>query len=618
MTFLHLHDRPGIPDRPDSPDFFGTRLLPATSYRQSLLAPPSTPPLPVNHPLQLRYALLASLLLTGVSGIARAQDVSDPDAITPFTLDGSINLSAGTYAVSGIEARQSPFTWTIAGSLTPTVYSVALPFSFVVSEQERDFRQPFNEFGISPRYKWITAHLGFRSMTMGRYTLAGEQFLGAGIELSPGPFRASFAYGRFQRAVEEDTAVPGNIPAYERKGWGARIGGEFESGAVGISVFHALDDSLSLKRRPVETQISPAENTVIGADLRTELLTDLVLDADIGASLYTRDVTSPTIDLDSAGLPKVLGDVQDVRLSTTLTTALRAGLSYRLDNIGIRLGYERIEPDFVSLGSAFFPTDIQSITVAPSLTLLEGNLRMSGSVGFQQDNLLGTKLAKTNRVIGSANIGWQASQEFGIDGQFTNYSTDQSSGRVVLNDTVRIRNVTRSLMLSPRLILNGEGSSQSFLASLAYQDFRDQNPATRTFGGDNSVVTGTLFYSLADLTSPRSIGGTLTVSQTLLDAGNSTTISLGVNGSMSLLAEDALALSSSLTASTISTGGTTPSSSIVFNESLGASYRISPDDAVSLSAYSTQSRPREGVTSSFTEVGVQLGYNRNFAIVKGE
>src|SRR5665213_1267612 len=123
-----------------------------------------------------------------------AQDLESISHQKPLGLDGAITFSGTDYQANGIPYRREPFSWTISGSPTLSFYGVQMPFSFILSEQERSFRQPFDQFGASPQYKWMTLHLGYRSMMFSHYTLAGVTFLGAGFEATPGVIRLSGMY----------------------------------------------------------------------------------------------------------------------------------------------------------------------------------------------------------------------------------------------------------------------------------------------------------------------------------------------------------------------------------------------------------------------------------------
>ena len=78
---------------------------------------------------------------------------------------------------------------------------------------------------MSPYYKWITIHAGYRNINYSQFTLAGHTFLGAGVELHPGIFRFGFISGRFNRAIKADTSLKSFQPyTYSNRGIAAKIG----------------------------------------------------------------------------------------------------------------------------------------------------------------------------------------------------------------------------------------------------------------------------------------------------------------------------------------------------------------------------------------------------------
>ena len=284
---------------------------------------------------------------------------------------------------------------------------------------------------------------------------------------------------------------------------------------------------------------------------------------------------------------------------------------------GVRLGYERIEPEFNSLGAYYFNTDVENWTIAPNLRL--GTVRLAGSLGLQSDNLLGQKVAQTNRVIGSVSSDWQPSQTFGLNLSYSNYSTAQVAGRRLLNDTIAVRNVTQSASISPRLYFQGAGKNQSISLVGTYQDFTDLNAFTQEMT-DNSSLTGSLGYTISFLESKLSLGAGLTASKTDFAAGGSELI--GVNGTAgtTFLKDDALSVNGSLGVSRVSTTGVADFTSTVLNESISLGYRLSAADNLTLTGYATQSSAgginTSGDPEGFSEVSVQLGYARNFNIVE--
>ena len=136
--------------------------------------------------------LIAGGLLT--SPLA-AQDLGHLDLKKPVKLHGNLNIQLQAYKASGIDPRQKDFSWMISGMPTLEIFGVQFPFSFLLSNFDNKFYQPFNQFGVSPYYKWIKLHLGYRNITYSPYTLAGHRMLGAGFDLTPKNFALGLCTG---------------------------------------------------------------------------------------------------------------------------------------------------------------------------------------------------------------------------------------------------------------------------------------------------------------------------------------------------------------------------------------------------------------------------------------
>lgn len=556
--------------------------------------------------------LLAAALFVGVPAFLIAQDLDSIGTAPPVTLYGGVGAALIGYSADGIEQRREPFSWLLNGSLNASLYQIDIPISFIFSEQERSFRQPFNQFGLSPGYKWIRFHGGYRSMAFSDYTLAGVTYLGGGVEITPGPFRLMGMYGRLQRAVEEDTTQPFVFPAYERWGYGAKIGYESDVAEVGLSYFRAWDDSTSLRRPPTEIDVRPQENTVAGLNFAFAIIPNrLRVEAEGAGSILTRDVRSGLTD--SSDIPGFLNDLHQVRNSTTLTFAMKGGLRYTSDDFSALLGYERIEPDYESLGSYFFTTDVERYTLEPSFNLFQQRLRVSGSIGLERDNLMETKSARTDRIIGGANVGWDPTQTFGIDASYLNYSTGQSAGRLPLNDSIAVRSVSQSASLAPRMLFIGTKTNHFVTVVGSLQDYTDKS----LFNGglsDSRSLTGNVIYNLAFVESPLSTGASILYSQTT--TGDIVSVAKGgtINGSIALFGSNlsvGASLGYTLTTQEFNNAET---SADVLNETVNASYKLTDADLISFALYATQSSGNLSINSDFNELTATLSYNRSFSL----
>ena len=198
---------------------------------------------------------------------SRAQNLGNLKDQKPFTLHGTLGAGAEFYQSNEAYPTRPPFAWNIYGTLNPSVYGVSLPLSFVVTQYGKSYANPFTQIGISPTYKWIKLHLGYRTIMFSPLVFAGQSFLGGGVELSPRGFYFGAFYGLLNKAVQEDTSFAHPIePQYARIGYGIKIGVGSPKNNFSLSFFHAKDDSGSIRRlQDSLTTMLPQENTVVGS-----------------------------------------------------------------------------------------------------------------------------------------------------------------------------------------------------------------------------------------------------------------------------------------------------------------------------------------------------------------
>src|SRR5258706_5068660 len=79
---------------------------------------------------------------------AQAQDLETIAKQKPVTFSGSASARLLFYSAKGIADRRKPFSYVLTGSPVLSFYGVTVPLYFVYSEQERSFRQPFNQFRL--------------------------------------------------------------------------------------------------------------------------------------------------------------------------------------------------------------------------------------------------------------------------------------------------------------------------------------------------------------------------------------------------------------------------------------------------------------------------------------
>ena len=429
-----------------------------------------------------------------------AQDLGTITKEKRIQLHGSIGIGSAYYATNSGLNRQQPLSWYLSGNPTVTLFGIACPFSMTVSDQQRNFSQPFNQYGVSPYYKWLTLHAGYRSVSFSEFTLAGANFLGGGIEINPKKFRFGFVIGQFRRAVEEDTSYQfAVLPSYRRTGYAMKIGIGSAANYVDFIYFKGKDDTTSLSTKPKNALVLPGDNVALGLKTGWRIGKHIALDGDIGASLLTRDLQAASFDIDATNPLYKYYDLAKKFISPNISTRYflggRGGITYFNRTFKLALNYRYVQPNYESFGAYYFQQDIQQITVAPAFILLKGKLNFGGSYGIQNDNLLKIKAFKTTRNIGSLNLTYNPSRQFGFTLNYSNFGTSQESGRIQLNDSVRISFVNQTYGGNVRFTKTSPTRTSLVMLMGNVMGLTDRNEFTQRLAQVNTFV-GVLNYSL--------------------------------------------------------------------------------------------------------------------------
>lgn len=352
---------------------------------------------------------------------ATAQNLESIGKEKPIAVTGGASLNQIFYSANGIESRRDPYAWYASGNINFSLYGWSVPLSFSLSNQNSSFQQPFNQYSIHPTYKWITGHFGYTSMSFSPYTVNGHIFLGGGIDLAPeGKWRFSGLYGRFLRAVEHDTATT-TPPAYQRMGYGFKASYVTGKDFVDLIVFHAEDEVGSIGSLPDSLNILPQENLVVSLGGGKSFLQNFMFKAELAATAISNDTRAAESDVDHP-LAKT-GPLYTPRLSSSFYKAFRTSLDFQQNAYIIGVAYERIDPEYRTLGAYFFNNDLENITANGSTSILQGRMNIAVSVGTQRDNIDNTKISTMRRAVGSLNVNYAISQRINFAGSYSNFQT---------------------------------------------------------------------------------------------------------------------------------------------------------------------------------------------------
>ena len=445
--------------------------------------------------------MLVFLCLGSMTFAQSNTDVSQKSSPVKFT--GGVSVLANTYGNGGVGvSRQSPFSYALAGSPTLTIYNISFPFSFTFSDQKFSYAHPFNRYGVSPNYKWVKVHLGYRAMNFSPYTLAGRQFFGVGVELNPGKFYLGAVSGKLENLLaKRDSLVFGATPVetYERKLKGVKLGVGGKSGFDVVFV-KVVDDLLSSEPKLGDhTRLLPQDNVVVGFNAHLNFFKHLLLKLESAGSLHTRDARTDIVIPDSIEVPKIydrLDGLIKANLSTRWGLAGNVGLDLNTKLFTLGVGYQRIDPYFKSLGVYYMVTDFESYTAHFSTKLFNKQLRLRLKGGLQQNNLSLVRRASSVRKVGSANVSYAGRSGFTFNINLNNIQTDQRAGYIEIEDSLRLALVNSSANFNLGYNWRNKTLSQSVNASFGITSFKDVNEDYFLPIGETKNKNINLSYSL--------------------------------------------------------------------------------------------------------------------------
>lgn len=567
----------------------------------------------------MKLKLLCILFLFLLSSQVRAQDIGNIKNQKPVKFAGSTELRGIFYNASGIGNRRAPFSWYLTGSPVISIYGWQVPFSFIFSKDDKSFQQPFNQFGMSPTYKWLTIHAGYRNVSFSPFTLDGHTVLGGGFEMTPGKLRLGFMYGRLNRATVIDTTTQSLIPySFSRKGYAGKIGLGTERNYFDLNFLRAKDDSSSAPRNahllPEEEKILPASNSIIGYGTRFTLFKNIVFESDGAASLYTYDINSPTnsmFTVDNKWKPWL--NRFDINATSEWALAVNGSLGYQQKNYGIKLNYRRIEPGFQSMGSYFVANDLENWTVNPNFTLRNNRIRFNGSMGVQRDNIRNQKQASNKRFIASLIAGAEVNKQLGIDVNYSNFSNTQKPKTLSFADSLKIVQTTNTFSVMPRYSIVGEDVNHMIFFMANFNSMKDFSSYYSAQSGSRDFTTKQFSLNYNISFPKNQLNAFTALSYTDVLSGNTQSnysgISLGGNYSFHK-SKIQTGLNSSFMRNTTNSG-----KGNIVNCSANINYAINKMNTVRLMMFLTKNNPGTAVLNgypSFTETRAELSYQFNF------
>jgi hypothetical protein len=503
----------------------------------------------------MKVILTSIVILCGVVlGVrtATAQVAEEPTA-SWFQYSGSVSTTADYYGSTTStdslgrplwQPRQPGSIYRITLSTNITLFEqvqIPLFMSFTPSETNTltpsvqpptlsDFLQnPLNTISLSirPGVDWAVIKLGSFVPVVSELAGSESQIFGYGAELSPSIFRASFYRGVFQRAAPSDTAR-GIAGAWKQSLMFMKLGiGVKDSTYIDLNVVKMIEDTTSLNNelRPVFRDIQrtvipttpPAdpvyEESVVWKQLpaRDGLLVSVngkvsieggaYLFAEGAGSVETRDVKADPLDV-SLNIPT---SVQTLNTSTHGDFAALGGVGFDAGTWRIEGKLKYIGAGFVAFATPFQQSDYLDITIAPRFSLFDSKFFFAGTVGRRINNLSNNVGESLDQDLISLNATVLPIDDLSIGAGFNNFQIRNS----VVNDTMRIQNVSRSAFLTSTGTIREGKAAHTITGTLSRDEFQDYNVVSSALTS-NDTYSASLQYSYLFAKMPLTLSASAT------------------------------------------------------------------------------------------------------------
>src|SRR5690606_17466268 len=145
-----------------------------------------------------------------------------------------------------------------------------------------------------------------------------------------------------------------------------RLGYGSAANNFSLVILKAKDDSTSLGTVPTEYRLTPDENLVVSFLTKQTIAKKFLFEVEVAQSLYTKDIRTSISGSTGGLMTKIFSSLMANHESTTSSNAVRASAGYQSDLFSLMMRYQRVEPDFRSMGAYYFATDLSNITLEPS------------------------------------------------------------------------------------------------------------------------------------------------------------------------------------------------------------------------------------------------------------
>lgn len=363
-------------------------------------------------------------------GNLQAQDIETVASAKPLQVTGFVNAGVSYLEDNRETSFVSPMGYFATVGLNFNIYgALQIPLSLTYSDQQTSFQRPsFQTFGVSPSYKWVTIHAGYRSFNISPLLMSGSQVKGLGLELNPGPFQLLVFKGdlthSYNFGYNTEIISASEIEVYKRNTTGARLGLGRGQNYVRFSILKVTDDELSGSTVALDTlSILPQENLGLAFAGGVQLFNRLTLTTNVAGSALNSNTRSPIVDTEGV-FSKLSDAFMEINESTRYAYTYDAAVALQISNWRVGAKFQHVDPNYETLGYVYLQQDINNYTAFVSGSMFKSRLVVNGNIGFQYNNTKEQFAQKDRRAIYNGSVNWSIQPRLQWSASYNNFNSD--------------------------------------------------------------------------------------------------------------------------------------------------------------------------------------------------
>ena len=248
------------------------------------------------------------------------------------------------------------------------------------------------------------------------------------------------------------------MPSYNRFGFVGKVGAGTKDNFVDVIILRVEDKAASLAATN-SMGVLAQDNAVLSIHtLQKVFKQKLELEGEFAMSAYVTNNQDASEDSSDFEIAKVAGYFLDRNGSTQYAKAMNISVAYNerkltseknanpiLNGFMVKAIYDRIDPNYRSMGTYYLRSDLQRIRITAQMRFLKNKLIVAPQIGYENNDLDKTRTAQNKRIIGGLQTTYRVNNNTFLNLGYMNFNSALETNST---DSLILRQVMHNITFS--------------------------------------------------------------------------------------------------------------------------------------------------------------------------